>query len=99
MTAVRRIVRRPPSEPVGDWPAHWPELLRRVHAARGSDARAAMPRLADLLPPSDLLGIDAAHVYGTRMQDGFFDGRRRDLVEGNPHISRRIHVKQLGKMP
>ena len=60
MTAVRRIVRRPASEPVGDWPAHWPELLRRVHAARGSDARAAMPRLADLLPPSGLLGIDAA---------------------------------------
>ncbi len=60
MSAVRRIVRRPASEPVGDWPAHWPELLRRVHAARGSDARAAMPRLADLLPPSDLLGIDVA---------------------------------------
>ena len=60
MSAVRRIVRRPHSEPVGDWPAHWPELLRRVHAARGSDARGAMPRLADLLPPSELLGIDAA---------------------------------------
>ncbi|WP_028838312.1 single-stranded-DNA-specific exonuclease RecJ [Thermomonas fusca] len=60
MSAVRRIVRWPPAEPVGDWPEHWPDLLRRVHAARGSDARAAMPRLADLLPPSELLGIDAA---------------------------------------
>ncbi len=60
MSAPRRIVRRPAIEPVGDWPAHWPALLRRVHAARGSDARAAMPRLADLLPPSGLLGIDAA---------------------------------------
>nr|WP_248642639.1 single-stranded-DNA-specific exonuclease RecJ [Thermomonas fusca] len=54
------MVRWPPAEPVGDWPEHWPDLLRRVHAARGSDARAAMPRLADLLPPSELLGIDAA---------------------------------------
>ncbi len=60
VSAVRRIVRWPPAEPVGDWPEHWPDLLRRVHAARGSDARAAMPRLADLLPPSELLGIDAA---------------------------------------
>ena len=60
MSAARRIVRRPAVEPTGDWPAHWPDRLRRVHAARGSDARAAMPRLADLLPPSGLLGIDAA---------------------------------------
>lgn len=60
VSAVRRIVRWPPAEPVGDWPEHWPDLLRRVHAARGSDARAAMPRLADLLPPSELLGMDAA---------------------------------------
>ncbi|TCT23214.1 single-stranded-DNA-specific exonuclease RecJ [Thermomonas haemolytica] len=60
MSAVRRIVRRPAVAPVGDWPAHWPDLLRRVHAARGSDARAALPRLADLLPPSGLRGIDAA---------------------------------------
>ncbi|MCR6496092.1 single-stranded-DNA-specific exonuclease RecJ [Thermomonas sp. S9] len=60
MSTRRRILRRPAVAPVGDWPAHWPELLRRVHAARGSDARSALPRLADLPPPSGLRGIDAA---------------------------------------
>lgn len=60
MTTTRRIVRRPPVDPTGDWPAHWPDVLRRVHAARGSDGRSAMPKLADLLPPSQLKGIDTA---------------------------------------
>jgi len=60
MSALRRIVRRPVVAPCGDWPAHWPELLRRVHAARGSNGRTAMPRLADLMPPDRLKGIDAA---------------------------------------
>ncbi|MCC7095688.1 MAG: single-stranded-DNA-specific exonuclease RecJ [Thermomonas sp.] len=60
MTVPRRIVRRPFVEPAGDWPAHWPDVLRRVHAARGSDGRSAMPKLGDLLPPSQLKGIDAA---------------------------------------
>ena len=46
--------------PTGEWPTHWPTLLRRLHAARGSDARTAMPRLADLLPFDGLEGIDAA---------------------------------------
>ncbi len=60
MNALRRIVRRGAAEAGGDWPAHWPLLLRRLHAARGSDARMAMPRLADLLPFDGLKGIDAA---------------------------------------
>jgi len=60
MSVLRRIVRRPVVEPVGQWPAHWPEVLRRVHAARGSDADSAMPRLADLLPASGLNGIETA---------------------------------------
>jgi single-stranded-DNA-specific exonuclease len=58
---VRRIVRRevPPSG--GDWPAHWPPVLRRVHAARGSTtAQQAMPRLGDLLPYTAMAGLDAA---------------------------------------
>ena len=46
--------------PTGEWPMHWPPLLRRLHAARGSDARTAMPRLPDLLPFDGLEGIDAA---------------------------------------
>ncbi len=60
MSAPRRIVRRPPVEPVGDWPAHWPQLLRRLHAARGSDGRSAMPALAALLPPDAMKGLPQA---------------------------------------
>ena len=60
MSGVRQIVRRPPVEPADDWPAHWPQVLRRVHTARGSDAATAMPKLADLLPPSQLKGIEGA---------------------------------------
>ena len=60
MSRLRRIVRRPAVTPVGEWPAHWPEVLRRVHAARGSDAGSAMPRLADLLPASGLKGMEIA---------------------------------------
>ena len=60
MSATRRIVRRDAVDARGDWPASWPPLLRRVHAARGSDAREAMPRLVDLLPFAGMAGIDAA---------------------------------------
>ena len=55
MSTVRSIVRREAAEATGDWPSHWPPVLRRVHAARGSiDAGQAMPRLADLLPYAQL---------------------------------------------
>src|SRR3546814_14147626 len=38
-----------------------PPWLRRLHAARGARGLAdAQPRLAQLLPPDDLLGLDAA---------------------------------------
>ncbi len=60
MNAVKRIVRREvPAEPAAtDWPAHWPEALRRVHALRGSrDHAAAMPGLAMLPPPDGLLDL------------------------------------------
>ena len=60
MSQVRRIVRRQGVQPVGDWPAHWPQVLRRVHAVRGSDADSAMPKLAQLLPYHALKNIDAA---------------------------------------
>jgi single-stranded-DNA-specific exonuclease len=60
MSSTRQIVRRPPVAPAGDWPAHWPPVLRRVHAARGSDADSAMPTLAQLLPYHGLKNIDAA---------------------------------------
>ena len=61
MTTTRRIVRRRPVEPGTDWPANWPNLLRRVHAARGSlNEGQAMPRLAGLLPYAGLSGINGA---------------------------------------
>ncbi len=44
----------------GDW-GDMPPLLRRLHAARGARSRdEAQPRLAGLLPPASLSGIDAA---------------------------------------
>ncbi len=62
MNVQRRIVRREqPAKIDGDWPAQWPPLLRRLHAARGSaGALQAMPRLADLLPFDLLTGIEQA---------------------------------------
>ncbi len=60
MTVVRSIRRRP-CEPGGAWPDRIPPLLRRIYAARGAfDAASAQPRLADLLPPDALTGIDDA---------------------------------------
>lgn len=45
----------------GDWPVQTPPLLRRVYAARGATTQAlAQPRLAQLLSPDGLTGIDAA---------------------------------------
>ncbi len=61
MTTVRRIVRRPPVEPAGEWPDHVPALLRRLYATRGAaDFDAARPKLARLHPPGALGGMDAA---------------------------------------
>lgn len=60
MTRARTIRRR--SGTVGEgWPDHVPPLLRRVYAARDAhDIATAQPRLANLLPPDTLGGIDAA---------------------------------------
>lgn len=62
MSALRRIVRREqPASIDGEWPAQWPPLLQRLHAARGSlNASQAMPRLADLLPFDTLSGLPQA---------------------------------------
>ncbi len=60
MSVARTIQRR---ECVVDegWPESVPPLLRRVYSARGArDHASARPRLADLLPPDGLLGLDAA---------------------------------------
>ena len=59
MTA--RTIRRREACVVGDWPAHVPDLLRRVHAMRGATGiDQAQPRLAHLLPPDMLGGMDEA---------------------------------------
>jgi single-stranded-DNA-specific exonuclease len=62
MTPARRIRRREAGALDGDW-GSLPALLRRLHAARGSTSAAhAQPRLAQLLPPDSLGGLDAALV-------------------------------------
>jgi single-stranded-DNA-specific exonuclease len=55
-----RIVRRGVAIP-GEWPDHVPPVLQRIYASRGvaSFAQARL-KLADLLPPDTLAGIDAA---------------------------------------
>lgn len=58
--SAMRIVRRavPQDADAAAWPTHWPPLLRRVHAARGSrDGDAAMPRLSALPPPDGMRGL------------------------------------------
>lgn len=60
MTSSPTIRRRTVDE-TGDWPDHLPPLLRRIHAARGSTCmEQAQPKLAQLLPPETLGGLDAA---------------------------------------
>ena len=58
--AQPRIRRRVASRP-GEWPAGLSSLLQRIYAARGAGNLAqAQPRLAQLLPPDDLGGLDSA---------------------------------------
>jgi single-stranded-DNA-specific exonuclease len=59
MSASPRIRRRDAGD-AGDWPADFPPLLRRLHAARGAGSPSqALPRLADLPPPHAMPGIAA----------------------------------------
>jgi single-stranded-DNA-specific exonuclease len=60
VSAARTIRRRQAATADGDWGA-MPPLLQRLHAARGAgDPSQAQPRLAQLLPPDSLGGLDAA---------------------------------------
>ena len=62
----------------GDWPAHVPPLLRRIYAVRGAATAAqALPRLAQLLPPEGLTGIDAAAAL---LADAIADQRHIVIV-------------------
>ena len=63
MTVGTRLKRRAPSESVesGPWPDNVSPLLQRLYAARGATLiEQAQPRLAHLLPPDTLGGLDAA---------------------------------------
>lgn len=64
MNPVQKIVRRDIDMDAfanADWPAQWPEALRRVHAARGSHGGAqAMPTLASMPSPEGMLGVSEA---------------------------------------
>ncbi len=55
------VLRRRAAPIVGDWPPHVPPLLQRLYAARGiASAEQAELKLAKLLAPQQLGGIDAA---------------------------------------
>jgi single-stranded-DNA-specific exonuclease len=76
MTAVR-IRRREPGQQ-GDWPERYPELLRRLYAARGADGPAlAQPRLAELPSPDAMPGIEAATAL---LEDAIANDRRIVVV-------------------
>ncbi|MFC5569142.1 single-stranded-DNA-specific exonuclease RecJ [Lysobacter yangpyeongensis] len=60
MKSAPRLVRRATPELSG-WPEAFPPLLARLYAARGAvGIEQAQPRLANLLPPDLLAGIDDA---------------------------------------
>jgi single-stranded-DNA-specific exonuclease len=60
MKPATLLRRRAVPEP-GTWPDQVPELLRRIYCARGATAiEQAQPRLAHLLPPDSMKGIEAA---------------------------------------
>ncbi|MGO4775447.1 single-stranded-DNA-specific exonuclease RecJ, partial [Lysobacter sp. 2RAB21] len=58
-TAAR--LRRREAAGEGDWSESMSPLLRRIYAARGATClEQAQPRLAQLLPPDGMLGLDTA---------------------------------------
>ena len=61
MSLPAPVLRRRPATSTGQWPEQVPELLRRIYCARGAAGiDQARPRLATLLPPHTMKGIDAA---------------------------------------
>ena len=58
---MKPVIRRRHCPDTGVWPDNLPPLLRRIHAARGATCiDEAQPRLAKLLPPDSLGGMEAA---------------------------------------
>ncbi len=70
---VRRLV-----PPLGDWPDHVPQVLRRIYAARGVGSFAETQlRLADLLRPDALGGVEDA---STLLANAICNDRRIVIV-------------------
>src|SRR5690606_4299910 len=79
MTPATTLRRRPPVDS-GPWPDHVPPLLQRIYGARGAGSiELAQPRLANLLPPDGLLGLDAA----TQLLADAIAGDRHIVVVGD----------------
>ncbi|MEG3190990.1 single-stranded-DNA-specific exonuclease RecJ [Lysobacter sp. D1-1-M9] len=77
MKPVAQLRRRITGD-AGAWPEHVLPLLRRLYAARGAlDVEQAQPRLAHLLPPDTLGGLDAAT---TLLADAIADDRHIVVV-------------------
>lgn len=80
MNTAPQIVRRQADGGPVAWPEHMPSLLRRIYANRGVDRpELAQPRLAQLLPPVALRGIEAA----VRLLADAIGTGRRILVVGD----------------
>ena len=61
MTSSGPNIRRRAVAHIGDWPAGFPALLQRIYAGRGAgNLEQAQPRLAQLLPPDSLGGLEKA---------------------------------------
>ena len=61
MTSSGPNIRRRAVPEIGDWPAGFPTLLQRIYAGRGAgNLEQAQPRLAQLLPPDSLGGLEKA---------------------------------------
>ena len=61
MTRSGPRIRRRTMATTGQWPDGMPSLLRRIYAVRGAiSIEQAQPKLAQLLPPDTLGGLDAA---------------------------------------
>ncbi|MGY0556873.1 MULTISPECIES: single-stranded-DNA-specific exonuclease RecJ [unclassified Lysobacter] len=79
MTPISKLRRRPVVDS-SLWPAQVPPLLQRIYGARGATSiDQARPKLANLLPPDTLLGLDAA----TTLLGDAIAGGRHILVVGD----------------
>ena len=84
--AQPRIIRRPGVEAGTAWPDSIPPLLRRVYAARGATTPdLARPRLASLLPPDALQGLEAATAL---LAEGDLDSVQNDQRVSEVYLGR-----------